>query len=71
MLITNNIHSQQFLNNRKELLREEQHLFVGFSFVEWFVEKMLSSYNTVYKYVAPIIHQINVFTSTIKSSVKS
>lgn len=67
MLITNNIHSQQFLNNRKELLREEQHPFIAFSFVEWFVEKMLSSYNTVYKYVAPIIHQINVFTFIIKS----
>ena len=71
MLTTNNIYSQQILNNRKELLREEQHPFVGFSFVKRFVEKMLSGYNAVYKYVAPIIHQINVFTSTIKSSVKS
>lgn len=71
MLIINNIYSQQFLNNQKKLLREEQHPFIGFSFVEWFVEKMLSSYSAVYKYVAPIIHQINVFTSTIKSSVKS
>ena len=71
MLIINNIYSQQILNNRKEKLRGKQHPFIGFSFVEWFVEKMLSSYNTVYKYVAPIIHQINVFTSTVKSSVKS
>ena len=71
MLITNNIYSQQFLNNQKKLLREEQQPFIGFSFVKWFVEKMLSAYNAVYKYVAPIIHQINVFTSTIKSYVKS
>ena len=67
MLIINNIYSQQ----SKKLLREEQHPFIGSSFVEWFVEKMLSGYNAVYKYVVPIIHQINVFTSTIKSSVKS
>lgn len=70
MLIINNIHSQQILNNRKGLLREERHP-IGSSFVKRFVEKMLSSYNAVYKYIAPVIHQINVFTSTIKSSVKS
>ena len=70
MLIINNIHSQQNLNNRKGLLREERHPFVGFSFVEWFVEKMLSRYNAVYKYVAPVIHQINVFTFITKSIVK-
>ena len=71
MLIINNIHSQQILNNRKGLLREERHPVVSFSFVEWFVEKMLSSYNAVYKYIISIIHQINVFTSTIKPAVKS
>jgi len=71
MLIINNIYSQQFLNNQKRLLKEEQHPFIGFSFVKRFVEKMLSGYNAVYKHIAPIIHQINVFTSTIKSSVKS
>lgn len=70
MLIINNIHSQQILNNRKGLLREERQSVVGFSFVEWFVEKMLNRYNVVYKYVAPFIHQINVFTSTTKSTVK-
>jgi hypothetical protein len=70
MLITNNIHSQQFLNNRKELLREEQHPFVGSSFVEWFVEKMLNSYNTVYKRAMTTIHQIIVFTFITKSIVR-
>ncbi|WP_302614524.1 hypothetical protein [uncultured Bacteroides sp.] len=70
MLITNNIHSQQFLNNRKELLREEQHPFVGFSFVEWFVEKMLNSYDTVYKRAMATIHQIIVFTFITKSIVR-
>ena len=35
-----NIHFQQNLNNRKEKLREEQHTIVGFSFGEWFVEKL-------------------------------
>lgn len=71
MLIINNIHSQQILNNRKGLLRKERQPIVGFSFVERFVEKMLNGYNAVYKYVTLIIHQINVFTSTIKPIVKS
>ena len=70
MLIINNIHFQQNLNNRKGLLREERQPVVGLSFVEWFVEKMLRRYNAVYEYVVPIIHQINVFTSTTKSTVK-
>ena len=51
MLIINNIYSQQFLNNQKRLLKEEQHPFIGFSFVEWFVEKMLSKYLSVNKCV--------------------
>lgn len=70
MLIINNIHSQQILNNRKGLLREEQQPFVDFSFVERFVENMLSNYNTEYKRVTPVTHQINVFTSITKSIVK-
>lgn len=41
MLKTNDIHSQQILNNRKIMLREERHPFVGFPICEWFVEKML------------------------------
>ena len=53
------------------MLKEEQHPFIGFSFVEWFVEKMLNSYNTVYKRAMATIHQINIFTFTIKFSVKS
>ena len=71
MLIISNIYSQQFLNNQKRLLKEEQHPFIGFSFVEWFVEKMLNSYYTVYKRAMATIHQINIFTFTIKFSVKS
>lgn len=71
MLIINNIYSRQILNNRRGLLRKERHPFVGLSFVKWFVEEMLSRYNVVYKYVIPTIHQINVFTFTIKSIVKS
>ena len=70
MLIINNIHSQQNLNNRKRLLRNEQQPFVDFSFFEWFVEKMLNNYSTVYKRVIIVIHQINVFTSITKSIVK-
>ena len=70
ILITNNIYSQQFLNNRKELLREKQHPFVDTSFVEWFVEKMLNSYNTVYKRAMTTIHQIIVFTFITKSIVR-
>lgn len=70
ILITNNIYSQQFLNNRKEQLREEQHPFVDTSFVEWFVEKMLSNYNAVYKHIIPTIHQIIVFTFITKSIVR-
>ena len=41
MLKTNNIHSQQILNNRKEKLRKKRHPFVRFPICEWFVEKML------------------------------
>ena len=55
MLIINNIHSQQNLNNRKEKLRE------------WFVEKMLSKYSPVYKRITLPIQQFIVFTIIIKS----
>ena len=41
MLKTNNIRSQQILNNRKVMLREERQPFVGFPICEWFVEKTL------------------------------
>lgn len=40
MLITNNIHSQQMLNNRKEMLRNNS-ILCWILFCEWFVEKML------------------------------
>ena len=70
MLIINNIYSQQFLNNQKRLLKEEQHPFIGFSFVEWFVEKMLSKYSTVYKRITLPVQQFIVFTIIIKSVEK-
>lgn len=70
MLTINNIHSQQNLNNRKEKLREEQHPIVDFSFGEWFVEKLLRIYGPVYKDIKLSIHQINVFPTIIKSTVK-
>lgn len=64
-----NIHFQQNLNNRKEKLREEQHTIVGFSFGEWFVEKPLRKYNTVYKDIKLSIHQINVFPTIINPTI--
>lgn len=70
MLTINNIHSQQNLNNRKEKLRERQHTIVGFSFGEWFVEKMLSKYSSVYKWITLPIQQFIVFTIIIKSVEK-
>ena len=70
MLTINNIHSQQNLNNRKEKLREEQHTIVGFSFGEWFVEKMLSKYSSVYKWITLPVQQFIVFTIIIKSVEK-
>ena len=61
-----NIHFQQNLNNRKEKLREEQHTIVGFSFGEWFVERMLRTYLYGYKYVTYAIQRINDFHSPLK-----
>lgn len=62
----NNIHSQQNPNNRKEKLREGQHTIVGFSFGEWFVERMLSIYLYVYKHITYTIQRINDFHSPLK-----
>ncbi len=70
MLVIRKIHSQQNLNNRKEKLREGQHTIVGFSFGEWFVEKMLSKYISVYKRITSPIQQFIVFTIIIKSVEK-
>ena len=61
-----NIHFQQNLNNRKEKLREEQHTIVGFSFGEWFVERMLRIYLYGYKYLTYTIQRINDFHSPLK-----
>ena len=69
MLKINNIHSQQILNNRKIMLRKERRPFVGFPICEWFVEKMLRVYRSVYKYITSTVHQINKFSSTVKPHV--
>ncbi len=65
-LIINNIHSQQNLNKPKEKLRYSTGQIVDFSFGEWFVEKMLSRYKSVYKHITSAIHQINKFLSITK-----
>lgn len=70
MLKTNNIHSQQILNNREEKLREGQHTIVDFSFGEWFVEEVLSIYKAVYKPITFSIQQFIVFTNITKSSIR-
>lgn len=70
ILVMSNIHFQQNLNNRKEKLREEQHTIVSFSFGEWFVEKMLSKYSAVYKWITLPVQQFIVFTIIIKSVEK-
>jgi len=70
MLIINNIRSQQNLNTSKEKLRIKPSIkyrpTVDFSFGEWFVEKSLREYSTVYKDIKLFIHQINRFSSTLK-----
>ncbi len=63
------MHSQQKLNTPKEKLRITHRPIVDFSFGEWFVEKPLRKYNTVYKDIKPSIHQINVFPTIIKPTV--
>ena len=68
-LIINDIHSQQNLNKSKEKLIAHRHPFVDFSFGEWFVEKMLRYYRSVYKHITSAIHQINKFSSTSKPYV--
>ena len=43
---------------------------VDFSFGEWFVEKMLSKYSSVYKRITLPVQQFIVFTIIIKSVEK-
>lgn len=69
MLITSDIHSQQNLNTSKEELRITHRPTVDFSFGEWFVEKPLRKYNTVYKDIKLSIHQINVFPTIINPTI--
>ena len=69
MLITSDIHSQQNLNTPKEELRITHRPTVDFSFGEWFVEKPLRKYNTVYKDIKLSIHQINVFPTIINPTI--
>ena len=66
MLIINNIHSQQNLNRPKEKLSIKPRPIVGFSFGEWFVERMLRIYLYVYKYFTYTIQRINDFHSPLK-----
>ncbi len=58
--------SQQKLNTPKEKLRITLRPIVDFSFDEWFVEKSLRKYNTVYKDIKLSIHQTNRFSLTLK-----
>ena len=67
MLITRNIRSQQNLNTPKEKLSIKHRPTVDFSFGEWFVEKSLSVYTIGYKDIMLSIHQINGFSTVIKS----
>jgi len=74
ILIINYIRSQQNLNTTKEKLRIKPSIkhrpTVDFSFGEWFVEKSLREYSAVYKDIELFIHQINIFPTIIKSTVK-
>jgi len=62
--------SQQNLNTPKEKLRIKPNVkhrpTFDFSFGEWFVEKPLRKHSTVYKDIKLSIHQINVFSLTVK-----
>ncbi|QJE27783.1 hypothetical protein HHO38_05300 [Parabacteroides distasonis] len=66
LLIISNIYSQQNLNRPKEKFRRKIRPIVGFSFGEWFVERMLSIYLCGYKHIAYIIQRINDFHSLLK-----
>lgn len=67
MLIISEIHSQQNLNRPKEKLRTTPRPIVDFSFGEYFVEKLLSIYSSECKRIKSTIHQINSFSTIIKS----
>jgi len=67
MLIINDIRPQQNLNTPKEKLSIKYRPTVDFSFGEWFVEKPLRKHSPVYKDIKLSIHQINVFSTIIKS----
>lgn len=66
MLIMRNIHSQQNLNRPKEKLSIKPLPIVGFSFDEWFVERMLRVYLYGYKHITYTIQRINDFHSPLK-----
>ena len=65
-MIISNIHSQQNLNRPKEKLSIKPLPIVGFSFGEWFVERMLSIYLYGYKHITYTIQRINDFHSPLK-----
>ncbi|TGY02239.1 hypothetical protein E5355_13660 [Bacteroides muris (ex Afrizal et al. 2022)] len=66
ILIISDIHSQQNLNRPKEKLSIKPRLIVGFSFGEWFVERMLNIYLCRYKHIKYAIQRINDFHSPLK-----
>lgn len=69
-MIISNIHSRKNLNNRNWLLRTAGRNTCLFSFGRYFVEKLLSSYNSEYQYYIYHIHQINGFSSVINPAGK-
>lgn len=67
ILIIKDIRSQQNLNRPKEKLRTTPRPIVDFSFGEYFVEKLLSMYDSECERVKSTIHQINSFSTIIQS----
>ncbi|NBH90417.1 hypothetical protein D7V78_18605 [Parabacteroides distasonis] len=66
ILIISDIHSQQNLNRPKEKLSIKPRPIVGFSFGEWFVERMLRIYLYGYKHITYTIQRINDFHPPLK-----
>jgi len=66
ILIISDIYSQQNLNRPKEKLSIKPQPIVGFSFGEWFVERMLRIYLYGYKHITYTIQRINDVHSPLK-----
>ena len=67
ILKISDIHPQQNLNRPKEKLRTTHRPIVDFSFGEYFVEKLLNIYSSECKCVKLAAHQLNNFSTIIKS----